>query len=171
MVRSHLCNNSDVYIHVKGTVEVTNTAAQGAAPSNRKKNVIFENYAPFISCISSINNTQVDDGHGIDVVMPLYSLLEYDNVYSKTSGSLWQYFRDEPASDDNNVVNDFPDDNNNSNSFKFKQKITGKTTINGTKDVEIMVPLKYLSNFWRTSEIPLINCEISLMLTWSKNCF
>ena len=100
----------------------------------------------------------------------MYSLLEYDNVYSKTSGRLWQYFRDEPASDDNNVINDFPEDNNNSNSFKFKQKITGKTTINGTKDVERMVPLKYLSNFWRTSEIPLINCEISLILTCSKNC-
>ena len=99
----------------------------------------------------------------------MYSLLEYDNVYSKTSGSLWQYFRDEPASD-NNVVDDFPEDNN-INSFKFKQKITGKTTINGTKDVEIMVQLKYLSNFWRTSEIPVINCEISLMLTCSKNCF
>ena len=68
-------------------------------------------------------------------------------MYLKTSGSLWQYFRDEPASDNNNVINDFPDDNNNSNLFKFKQKITGKTTNNETKYVEIMVPLKYLSNF------------------------
>ena len=88
MVRSNLCNYSDAYIHVKGTVEVTNTAAQGAAPNNRKKKVIFKTFAPFISCISSINNTQVDDAHNIDVVMPMYRLLEYNDIYSKTSGSL-----------------------------------------------------------------------------------
>ena len=77
----------------------------------------------------------------------------------KTSGSLWQHYRDEPTLDNNDNITGFPADNN-SASFKFKQQITGQT--GGTKDVEIMVPLKYLSNFWRTLEMPLINCEISL---------
>ena len=92
--------------------------------------------------------------------MPLYNLLEYSDNYAKTSGSLWQYYRDEP--------NDNPAD---SESFKSKIKITGKTPNNDNeKDVEIMVPLNYLSNFWRTLEMPLINCEVSLILAWSSTC-
>ena len=80
--------------------------------------------------------------------------------YSKTSASLWQYYKDDP----NDNLTD-------SESFKSKVKITGKTPNNGnTKDVEIIVPLKYLSNFWRTLEMPLINCEVNLILTWSKDC-
>ena len=92
--------------------------------------------------------------------MPMYNLIEYSDNYAKTSGSLWQYYRNEQ----NNTLAD-------SESFKSKIKITGETPNNGNeKDVEIMVPLKYLSNFWRTLEMPLINCEISLTLTWSPNC-
>ena len=102
--------------------------------------------------------------------MPMYNLIEYSDAYSKTSGSLWQYYRDEPALDNNNNIIDCPADNDNSSSFKFKQQITGQTGNGGTKDVEIMVPLKYLSNFCRTLEMPLINCEISIQLKWSKNC-
>ena len=93
--------------------------------------------------------------------MPMYNLIEYSDNYAKTSGSLWQYFRDEP--DDNNIED--------SKSFKSEIKITGKTPNNNNeKDVEIMVPLKYLSNFWRTLEMPLINCEVNLILTWSSTC-
>ena len=89
--------------------------------------------------------------------MPMYNLIEYSDNYAKTSGSLWQYYRDEP---NDNLAN--------SESFKFKVKITGKTpAADNEKDVEIMVPLKYLSNFWRTLEMPLINCEVNLILTWS----
>ena len=89
--------------------------------------------------------------------MPMYNLIEYSDNYAKTSGSLWQYYRDEP---NNNLAN--------SKSFKSNIKITGRTPAGGNeKDVEIMVPLKYLSNFWRTLEMPLVNCEVSLMLTWS----
>ena len=92
--------------------------------------------------------------------MPLYSLLEYSDNYGKTSGTLWQYYRDEP----NYNLED-------SESFKSKIKITGKTPNNDNeKDVEIMVPSKYLSNFWRTLEISLINCEVDLILTWSSTC-
>ena len=93
--------------------------------------------------------------------MPMYNLIEYSDNYAKTSGSLWQYFRDEP--DDNNIE-DYE-------SFKSKIKITGKTPNNNNeKDVEIMVTLNYLSNFWRTLEMPLINCEVNLILTWSSTC-
>ena len=97
--------------------------------------------------------------------MPMYNLIKYSDNYSKTSGSLWQYYRDKPAlNDDSNIAN-YP---GNSALFKFKQKITGSTRDDGIKTVQIMVPLKYLSNFWRTLEMPLINCKINL--TWSANC-
>ena len=102
--------------------------------------------------------------------MSIYNLIEFSDAYSKTSQSLWQYYRDEPASNNNGDIVDFPGNNNNSNSFKFKQQITGQTGNGGTKNVEIMVPLKYLSNFCRTLEKPLINCEINLQLKWSKKC-
>ena len=87
---------------------------------------IFKNCAPFTDCTTEINSTQIDDAQKIDVVMHMYNLIEYSDAYSKTSGSLWQYYRYEPALD-NNVNIDFPDDNNNSVSFKFKQKIIGQT--------------------------------------------
>ena len=94
--------------------------------------------------------------------MPMYNLIEYSYAYSKTSGSLWQYYRDEPALNNNGGFIDFPDNNNNNNSsnnnnnnnnnnnsasFKFKQQVTWQIGNGGKKDVEIMVPLKYLSNF------------------------
>ena len=91
--------------------------------------------------------------------MAMYYLIAHSDNYSKTSGSLWQYYKDDP---NDNIVQ--------SESFKSKIKITGKTTNNGnTKDVEIIVPLKYLSNFWRTHEMPLINCEVNFILIWSKD--
>ena len=92
--------------------------------------------------------------------MPLYNLLEYSDNYANISGSLWQYYRGELNA---NVAD--------SESFKSKIKIAGKSPNNGNeKDVEIMVPLKNLSNFWRTVEMPLVNCEINLILTWSSTC-
>ena len=92
--------------------------------------------------------------------MTMYNLIEYSDNYSKTPGSLWKYYKDEPN-----------DEKTDSESFKSKVKIAGKTPDDeNTKDVEIIVPLKHLSNFWRTLEMPLINCEINLILTWSKNC-
>ena len=100
--------------------------------------------------------------------MQMYNLIEYSDNYLKSSGSLWQYCKDIPAVNNGNIV-DFGE-NNLTDSFNFTVKMTGQTGDNGTKGVEIMVPLKYLSNFWRTLEIPLINCEINLILTWSANC-
>ena len=103
----------------------------------------------------------------IDVVMPMYNLIEYSDA--KISRGLWQYCRDEPALDDDSNIIDFLTDNN-SDSLKFKQKITGQTGNRGAKDVETMVLLKYLNNFWRALEMPLINCEISRQLKWSLKC-
>ena len=101
--------------------------------------------------------------------MPMYNLIEYSDNYSKTFRSLWQYTKDIPAVNNNNAIVDFTN-NNLTDSFNFKVKITGQIGDNGTKNVEIIVPLKYLSNFWRTLEMPLINCEITLLLTWSASC-
>ena len=90
--------------------------------------------------------------------MPMYNLIEYSDNYSKTFGSLWQYYKDDP-------------NDNIADSKSFKVKIPGKPPDDGnTKDVEIIIPLKYLSNFWRTLEMPLINCEVNLILTWSRDC-
>ena len=126
--------------------------------------MIFKNCAPFTNCVSEINNTQVDNAKDIDIVIPMYNLIEYNDNYLKTSGSLWQYCLDIPAVNNNNAFVDFTE-NNLTDSFNFKVKITGQTGTGGTKNVEIMVPLKYLSNFWRTLEMALINCEINLILT------
>ena len=74
MIKSNLCDYSDAYIHVKATMIVSSTAAQGEAANNTNKKVIFKNCAPFTNCISEINNTQVDDTYVIDIVMPMYNL-------------------------------------------------------------------------------------------------
>ena len=131
MIRSSLCDYSDAYMLVKETITVPNTAAASAAVNNTNKKVIFKNCAPFTSCITKITNTQVDYADDIDIVMPMYNHIEYSDVYLKTSGSLWQYYRDEPAIDANGNMIDFPADNNNSTSFKYKQKITGQTGNSG----------------------------------------
>ena len=82
---------------------------------------------------------------------------------------MWQYCKDIPAIDNNNAIINFAD-NNLTDSFNFQVKIIGQTENDGTKNIEIIVPLKYLDNFWRTSGMPLINCEVNLILTWSTNC-
>ena len=115
---------------------------------------------PFDDCISEINNNQIDNAKYLNVVMPINNLIEYSNNYSKTSGSLSQYYRDEP---NNNITE--PE------SFQFKVNITGKTSnVDNEKKIEIAVPLKHLSNFLRPLEMLLINCEINLILTWSEDC-
>ena len=161
MLRSSLCDYADAYILVKETVTITGARNDGATKraDKRGRGVTFKNCAPFTKCISKTNNTDTDNAQDIDIVMPMYNLIEYSDNYSKTSGSLWQYYKDDPN-----------DNIENSESFKYKIKITGKTPDNGnTKDVEIIMPLKYLSNFWSTLEMPFINCEADLILTWSKD--
>ena len=170
MLKSSLCDYSDAYILVKGTISINNTAAQGAAANSTDKKVIFKNCAPFTNCISEINNMQTDNAEDIDIVMPMYNLIEYSDNYAKATGSLWQYCKNIPARNSaNNAIIVFSEDNI-TDLFKFEAKITCQTGDDGTKDVEIMVPLKYLSSFWRTLEMPLTNCEVNLILTWSSNC-
>ena len=96
--------------------------------------------------------------------MPMYDLIEYSNNHSKLSGKLWQYYKDKPGLTDPCGVA------NNSASFKFKLKITGKTAAGATKNVEIMMAFKYLNNFCRTLQMHLINCELNLILTLSDKC-
>ena len=127
MLKSSLCDYSAAYILVKGTITITGTGADAAArqADERDKGVAFKNCAPFTNCISEINNTQVDNAKDIDIVIPMYNLIEYSDNYAKTTGSLWQYFR-----------NESDDDLESSESFKSKIKITGKTPHNGNeKDV------------------------------------
>ena len=158
MLRSSLCDYSDAYILIKGNITVNNTAAAGGVAANDiNKKLIFKNCAPFTSCISKINNTQIDNAEYIDIVMPMYNLIEYSDNYSKTSGSLWQYCKEIPAVNNAGNIVDF-NGANATDSFNFKTKITGQTAANnnngniaGRADVKIMVPLKYLSNFWRTN--------------------
>ena len=162
ILRSNLCDYADSCILVKGTITITGAGANAGEiqPDERNKGVAFKNCAPFTKCISRINNTDIDNAHDFDIVMPMYNLIEYSDNYSKTSGSLWQYYRDDP---NDNLID--------SESFKSTVKITEKTPNDGnTKDVKIKIPLKYLSNFWRKLEMPLINCEVDLILTWSKDC-
>ena len=101
ILKSSLCDSSDAYILVKGTITINGRGADAAArqANERDKGVAFKNCAPFINCISEINNTQVDNAKDIDIVMPMYNLIEYSDNYAKTSGSLWQYYKDEPYND------------------------------------------------------------------------
>ena len=146
MLRSSLCDYSDAYILVKGNITVNNTAATGAAANNTNKKIIFKNCAPFTNCISKINNSKVDNAKDIDIVMSMYNLIEYNDNYSKTSRSLWQYCKDILAVNKNSNIVGFSGANA-TGSLNFKTKITSQTDNNGGIDnVEIMVPLKYLSN-------------------------
>ena len=118
MLRSNLCDYADAYILVKGTIPITGAGDDDAAKrlNERNKSVIFKNCAPFTKSISRINNKNIDNAQDIDIVMPMYNLIEYNDNYSKTSGSLWQYYKENP----NDNITQFE-------SFKSKTKITGKT--------------------------------------------
>ena len=183
-VRSNLCDYSDAYILVKGTITVTTPGVNNGANNirdKRNRSLILKNNAPFVSCITRINGELIEDADDLDIVMSMHNLLEYSKNYRKTIGSLYNYYRDE--------LSDDADDNNfdnikvvNSNTFKYKNKIIGNTynvnagaqgynvNKNGTQKVELAIPLKYLGNFWRALNIPLISCKVSLELKWDKNC-
>ena len=100
--------------------------------------MVFKNFAPFTNGINKINNTQIDNAEYIDIVMPMYNLIEYSNNYSKISGSLWQYCKELPAMNNEAAIIDF-NEANATYSFNFKTKITGKTNDDGIINVEIMV--------------------------------
>ena len=164
------------HIVLNGIIAITN-------PNNAKKNQKQNKQNKKNKSVASKNNLPVALQKSmtykltiqkivLDVVMPMYNLLEYRKNYRKTTGSLWNYYTDEPS----NTLS------SNSESFKYMRSITRNTynlvafnanydaTKVGKYETEIVVPLKHLSNFWRTLNILLINCEIELILTWSKNC-
>ena len=154
ILRSDICHYGDAYIVAKGTITVE--GANNRDQHNRSH--ILNNNVPFISCISKINETLIGNAKNLDIVMLMYNLVKYSKNYSKISGNLWNYYKDILI---NPIIN--------SESFKYKTSITRKTANDRvTKEVELSVPLNYLSNFWRTLDMSLINCEISLSLTWAK---
>ena len=106
-LKTSLWDYSDIYILVKRTISNANTAVQAADAKNNDKQVSFNNCAPFNDCISKINNTQKDNAKDTDVVMPIYNLIEYSDNYLKTSGTLWQYYRDEPPLDNAGAIGNF----------------------------------------------------------------
>ena len=187
-LRSDLCDYADAYILVNGTI----TVAGNRSRDRQNRPLILKNNAPFVSCIARINYELIEDADDLDIVMPMYNLLEYSKNYRKTIGSLYNYYRDELNDDAN--LNNFANNNVvSSNSFQYKNKIIGNTynvdsTVvpagggarvanpnydannSGKKNVELAIPLKYLGNFWRALNIPLISCEVSLELKWNKNC-
>ena len=170
ILRSNLCDYSGAYILVHGTITVTVPGVNNNTNNIRDKRnrpLILKNNAPFVSCISRINGELIEDANDLDIVMSMYNLLKYSKNYRKTIGSLYNYYRDE--------LSDDADDNNfddikvvNSNPFKYKNKITGNAynvdagaqgydeNKNGTQEVELNIPLKYLGNFWRALNILLV---------------
>ena len=133
MFSSNLCDYEDAYILVNGRITITGAGDDATArqANKRDKGVKFKNCAPITKCISIINNTQIDDAKDSDTVMPMYNLIEYSNNYSKTSRSLWQYYKDDP---NDNMAD--------SESFRYKVKTTEKTPNDeNIKDVDIIVPL------------------------------
>ena len=123
MLRSNLFDYSDAYILVKGTITVASTGT-AAASNNADRKVIFKNCASFSSCISRINNTQIDDAQYIDIVILMYNLIEYSDNYSKTFGILLQYCGDVPAVNNDGAITDFTKANA-TGLFNLKEKLTG----------------------------------------------
>ena len=161
-IKSSLCDYSDAFILVTGNITVT---------SSSDTNVAYKNCAPFSTCKTVINDVHVEEANHIYIAMPMYSLIEYTDNYSDVSGSLWQFKRDEVPANNADLTID------NSQSFKYKAALLGKTAnaVSGTnssvKDSKIVVPLNYLSNFWRSLQMPLINCKVYLELNWIEGVF
>ena len=146
-LESSLYDYSDAYILVTGNVTAT--------PNNAATQVIFKNSAPFEKCRTEINETFVEEADFIN----MYNLIEHSGNYSDTLGSLWNFKRD-VILNNGNATND-----DNAPSFKYKSNLIGNTENDGTKNgVKIVIPLKYLSNFWISLEMPLINCKVELSL-------
>ena len=155
-LESSLCDYSDAYILVTENFNV--------AGGNNNANVAFTNCSPFRKCRIEINETFIDEAEHINIAMPMYNLIEYSDNYSDTSGSLWQFKGDEIKENEDLTVDANTHIPNNLSSYEYKSCLI--TNRNGVK---IAVPLKYLSNFWRLLEMPLINCRAELSLSWNEN--
>ena len=168
MKKYNLCDYNDAYTLGRG--DVTVVAIHGSQ-------VAFKNCTPFTKCITMIDGATIDDAEELDLVMPMYNLLEYDSNSSVTTGSLWFYSKDEATKFNNDIAN-----TNNFNSFNFKAKLLGNIVaqpppnqadeILKTIDTNetIVALLKYLKNIYISREMPLISCKIELKLRWKKHC-
>ena len=165
VLKPNFCDYAEAYILVDGTIRAAN-----ALNATR---LALKNCAPFTKCNLEINDEHVDTGENLYIVMPMHNLIEYSDIYQDSSATLYQYKRDEPPEDD--AVADLTADN--SDSLKYEIKLLGNVTevagdAAGVRrlNVKVVVLLKYLSNFFRSLEMPLINCKIKLNLTWKKEC-
>ena len=153
VIKPNLCDYSDAYILVTGNIQ--------NKPSNSV--VAFKSCAPFRTCDIIINDEHLEKAEDLDIVMPMYNLLEYSDNYQDSTGYFYQFKRDEPPDDNANV-------RNNTASLVYKSKLIKGTDNNNVNNVKLVVPLKYVSNFFRSLELPLVNCKIYLELTWYKDC-
>ena len=161
VLKPNLCEYAEAYILIDVTIR--------AAAANANTRLALKDCAPFTKCNLEINGEHVDTAENLDITMPMYNLIEYSDNYQDSSATLYQYKRDEPPEDD--AVADLTADN--SSSFKYKVSLLGNPVLDGniTKIiVKVVVPLKYLSNFFRSLEMPLINCKIKLNFSWKKMC-
>ena len=156
-----MCDYAEAYILIDGTIR--------AAAADANTRLALKNCAPFTKCNLEINDEHVDTAENLDITMPMYNLIEYSDNYHNSSETLYQYKRDEPPEDD--AVADLRADN--SSSLKYIISLLGNLVVANNIariNVKVVVPLKYLSNFFRSLEMPLINCKIKLNLTWKKEC-
>ena len=153
VIKPNLCDYSDAFILVTGNIQ--------NKPANSV--VAFKNCAPFRTCDITINDKQIEKAEDLDIVMLMYNLLEYFDNYQNSTGSLYEFKRDEPPDNNANV-------GNNATSLVYKSKLIKGTDNNNVINVKLLVPLKYVSNFFRSLELPLVNCKIDLELTWHKDC-
>ena len=161
VLKPNLCDYAEAYILDDGTFR--------AAAANNATRLALKNCASFTKCNLEINDEHVDTAENLDIVMPMYNLIEYSDNYQDSSATFYQYKRDEPPEAD--AVANLTADN--LSSFKYKVSLLGNPVLDGAiakRSVKIIVPLKYLSNFFRPLEMPLINCKIKLNLTWKKEC-
>ena len=161
VLKPNLCDYAEAYILIDGTIR--------AAAANANTRLTLKNCAPFTKCNLEINDEHVHTAENLDITMPMYNLLEYSDNYQDSSATLYQYQRDERP--EANAINDLTTDT--SSSFKYKVSLLGNPVLDGNitkRSVKVVVPLKYLSKFFRSLEIPLINCKIKLNLTWKKKC-
>ena len=161
VLKPNLCDYAEAYILVDGTTRGTG--------GNNNTRLALKNCAPFTKFNLEINDKHVDTAENLDIVMPMYKLIEYSDNYQDSSATLYQYKRNEPP--EANAIDDLTFDN--SNSFKYKVTLLGNPVVADNiakRSVKVVIPLKYLSNFFRSLEMPLINFKIKLNLTWKKEC-
>ena len=161
VLKPNLCDYAEAYILIDGTIR--------AAAASDNTRLALKNCASFTTCNLEIYDEHVDTAENLDVTMPMYNLIEYSDNYQDSSATLYQYKRDEPPED--NAINDLK--TNTSSSFKYKVELLGNPVLDGNiakGSAKVVVPLKYLSNFFRSLEMPLINCKIKLNLTWKTEC-